>query len=210
MARYLENQFYENVNSPGWRDRLRGSLGFCHEHAWLAVARRLGDPLGFSIIYRDVLNHILKRLEEKVVHPRSSRHWMSLLRQVPEQTRTVMERLLYAITPTRRCPVCELQEETRRELLSVLVDGLRKPELVDALRSSTGLCLPHLQRSLEEVKDTAACESLLVIHREKLEALRAELEEFIRKSEYRVQEGFGAEGDAWLRAIAQVVGGRRN
>ena len=43
VERFLENQFYENVNSPKWRDKLRGSLGFCHEHAWLAVDRRLGD-----------------------------------------------------------------------------------------------------------------------------------------------------------------------
>src|SRR5687767_11547818 len=53
VERYLDSQFYESVNNPAWRDRLRASLGFCQEHAWLAVDQRLGDALGFAIIYRD-------------------------------------------------------------------------------------------------------------------------------------------------------------
>lgn len=209
MERYLENQFYENVNSPRWRDRLRGSLGFCHEHAWLAVDRRLGDALGFSIIYRDILNTVLKGFEEGDSPARTSRHWMALLRKVPEQTRTVMERMLRASTPARRCPVCEYREQSTREILSALVDGLKKQGVSDALHLSDGLCLPHLKRSLEEVKETAACERLLLIHGEKMQGLKLEMEEFIRKSDYQVHEGFGPEGDAWLRAVALVVGRRR-
>ncbi len=41
------------------------------------------------------------------------------------------------------------------------------------------------------------------------QALRDELAEFIRKQDYRFRdEGLGAEGDAWIRAIAQVSGAR--
>jgi hypothetical protein len=209
VERYLENQFYENVNSPPWRERLRGSLGFCHEHAWLAVDRRLGDPLGFSIIYRDLLNTILKRLDEGSSPASSPRPWAALFRQVPEQTRSVMERMLTAMTPTKRCPVCEHREENTKELLSVLVEGLGKAELTDALASSDGLCLPHLQRSLETIRDGAPFEKLLLLHREILNGLNAELEEFIRKNDYQVEESFGREGDAWLRAVALVVGRSR-
>jgi hypothetical protein len=210
VRRYIENQFYENVNSPKWRDRLRASLGFCHEHAWLAVDRRLGDALGFSIIYRDILNSVLTRLEEDGSAAHSSRHWTSLLRQVPEQARTLMQRLLNAITPAKRCPVCEHRDEMTRMILSVMVDGLNEQELIDALEASDGLCLPHLQKSLEQVRDVSACELLLGVQRGKLETLRAELMEFIRKNDYQVaQEGFGREGDAWLRAVALIVGTRK-
>src|SRR5215208_6410682 len=64
VERYLDHQFYENVNSPKWREELRASLGFCHEHAWLGVNQRLGDALGYSIIYRDLINSILNHWAE--------------------------------------------------------------------------------------------------------------------------------------------------
>jgi len=209
VERYLENQFYENVNSPRWRESLRASLGFCHEHAWLTVDRRLGDALGFSIIYRDLLNSVLMRLEETGSPPQSSPQWTALLRKFPEKTRISVARMLNAIIPAGRCPVCEHREAKTREIVTVLVDGLKKPEILDALRSSSGLCLPHLQQSLEKVRDVGATEKLILLHREKMEGLKAELEEYIRKSDYQVQESFGREGDAWRRAIALVVGARK-
>ena len=33
VERYLDNQFYENVNNPDFRNTLRLSIGFCREHA---------------------------------------------------------------------------------------------------------------------------------------------------------------------------------
>jgi hypothetical protein len=210
VERYLDNQFYENVNSPKWRERLRASLGFCHEHAWLAVNQRLGDALGFAIIYRDLVNTVLNQLNDGVSPVRTSRHWTSLLRQIPEQARTMIAKMLYAITPRKRCPVCEHRDEANRTTLSVLVEELETQEMTEALRASEGLCLPHLRLALEYVKDFSASETLLTIHREKLENLRAELVEFIRKNDYQViKEGFGKEGDAWLRAVGTIAGGRR-
>ena len=210
VERHIVNQFYENVNSPKWRDRLRASLGFCHEHAWLAVDKRLGDALGFSIIYRDVVNSVLSHLDKEPGRSQPSRHWTSRLRQVPEQARNLMERWLSAITPSRRCPICEHRDETARTILSVLLDGLKKQELAEALQASDGLCFPHLQKSVEQVQDVSVGETLFALHHEKLEGLRAELMEFIRKNDYQAaSEGFGAEGDAWLRAVAMVVGSRR-
>ena len=105
VERYLDRQFYENVNSPAWRDSLRASFGFCHEHAWLAVNQRLGDALGFSIIYRDLLNSVLNQLNDNSGSARTSRRRISLLRQIPEQARNMIEKMLYALTPRKRCPV---------------------------------------------------------------------------------------------------------
>lgn len=210
VERHLESQFYENVNSPRWRDSMRASLGFCHEHAWLAVDHRLGDALGFSIVYQDILNNILRKLDEGTGPLRSSHHWTSVLRRVPEQARIMMEKLLSATTPVKRCPVCDHREDMTRIILSVLVDELERSEMFDALQSSDGLCLPHLQRSLEQVRDVSVCEKLLTVHREKLESLRTELSEFIRKSDYQAaREGFGREGDAWLRTVTLITGSRK-
>ena len=209
VERYLDSQFYESVNNPAWRDRLRASLGFCHEHAWLAVNQRLGDALGFAIIYRDVINGILTRLEDGVPY-RASRRSMALFRRIPEQVRNIVERMLYALTPQKSCPACQHLDETTRINISMLVKELETPEIVDALQASDGLCMPHLRLALEHVKNVSACEKLLAIHREKLESLKAELTEFIRKNDYQfMAEGFGKEGNAWLRAVGMIVGSRK-
>jgi hypothetical protein len=210
VERYLDNQFYENVNSPKWRDRLRAGHGFCHEHAWLGVNQRLGDALGYSIIYRDIVNSVLTQLNENNRPVHSPRRGTAWLRQVPEAVRNTIAKILPALTPRKRCPVCEHRDETTRNILGALVGELETPEMVNALQASEGLCLPHLRLALERVKDPSAFETLLTIHREKLERLRTELEEFIRKNDYQaIQEGFGSEGDAWLRAIGMIAGSRK-
>ena len=210
VERYLDHQFYENVNSPPWRDRLRASQGFCHEHAWLGVNGRLGDALGYSIIYRDIINSLLTQLNDKDSPAASARRGKSLLRQMPEAARNLVEKTLTALTPRKRCPACDHRDETTRSTLAVLVEELETPEMMNALGASEGLCLPHLRLALERAKDLAVCETLLTLHREKLESLRAELDEFIRKNDYQaIKEGFGKEGDAWLRAIGMIVGSRR-
>jgi hypothetical protein len=206
VERYLDNQFYESVNSPRWRERLRASLGFCHEHAWLAVDKRLGDALGFTIIYHDVVNNILRQLDQNGSTTALSVR-RSFLGRLPEQARDTIANILQIISPRKRCPVCEHREEAIRMILSALLEELTKSEMTDALQGSDGLCLPHLRLALEQVKDVSVLEKLLAIHREKLENLKNELAEFIRKSDYQlIDKGFGAEGDAWLRAISIIAG----
>jgi len=210
VARYLDNHFYESVNSPAWRDRLRASHGFCHEHAWLGVNRRLGDALGFSIIYHDIVNTILDQLNEDRSPARSPRGWATLLGQVPEKARASIQKMLYAFSPRKGCPVCEHRDEVRRTLLSILVEEMGAREMAEALQTSDGLCLPHLRLALGYVREDSICDQLLTIHRDKLARLRTELAEFIRKNDYQAfQEGFGAEGDAWLRAIGMIAGSRK-
>jgi len=210
VERYLDNQFYENVNSPAWRDRLRTSHGFCHEHAWLAVNKRLGDALGFSIIYHDLVNHLLKSMSVDDRSVRASRRRGSMLGQLPQGLRERVEAIVAALTPRKRCPVCDHRDEITRNLLSALVEDLRTPETQQALEASEGLCLPHLRLALGYARDGAEYEILLTLQRAKLEGLKHELAEFIRKNDYQViKEGFGSEGDAWLRAITKLVGSRK-
>jgi len=210
VERYLDNQFYENVNSTRWRDGLRASLGFCHEHAWLGIDKRLGDALGYSIIYRDVVNSVLTQLADSGSPATESRRRTSLLRQLPESAKDRIEKILSSLTPHKRCPVCKQRDEATHIYLSVLVKELQTPEMINALQTSDGLCLPHLRLALEQVKDLSARERLINLHRAKLESLRNELDEFIRKNDYQaIQEGFGREGDAWLRAVSMIAGARK-
>ena len=210
VERYLDRQFYENVNSPAWRDSLRASFGFCHEHAWLAIDKRLGDALGFSIIYRDIINSLLNQLKDRESTDRPSGRRTSSLRKIPERVRNRIEKIRATVTPRKRCPACEHRDETTRRVLSVLVEELKDPQMTDALEASEGLCLLHLRLSFEQVKEDSSSETLLAIHREKLENVSAELSEFIRKNDYQaIKEGFGAEGNAWLRAVSMIIGSRK-
>lgn len=184
LERYIENLFYESVNDIKTRERLRASLGFCPEHAHLAMDRRLGNALGFALIYQDVITSILRGLEYDSANTN-------------------------VLTPHENCTVCGQQEKTNQLVVSALVDGLNDPQLADALRSSEGLCIPHLKKTLELVRNRAMTNLLLSIHRDKLESLRGELAEFIRKSDYRFKdEGFGVEGDSWRRAVNKLTGDR--
>ncbi len=206
VQRYLDNQFYENVNDPNFREQLRRSLGFCREHAWLAVNERLGDVLGFALIYRDVIDHTLERLEkEGAERPRRS-NWR---KPAAEESGGRLHQFLTALTAQKRCPVCMKRDEMISFVVAALVEAMGGRELEEALRASEGLCLPHLKLALKAAGDPAVEEKLVSLHKEKLQALRAELTELIRKNDYRfMKEEPGPEGDSWLRAIARFVGRR--
>jgi hypothetical protein len=206
IERYISSLLYESVNDIQTRERLRASLGFCREHARLAVGKNLGNALGFAIIYQDVINHTLKQLESDSQLPRS-RHWSTLLKQIPEQVSERVQRVLYALTPKKPCMVCQQRDKTLHLILSSVMENLHKPDMREVLQSSDGLCILHLKKVFEAVTDAATCDILFSIHREKLESLHAELAEFIRKNDYRfTSEGMGPEADSWRRAIGKVIG----
>jgi hypothetical protein len=206
LERFLSHLFYESVTDPAVRHRLRRSLGFCQRHSWLLVDARLGDALGMAIIYHDLLGSLLKHLpQDEAISTRTPAS--RLFRRLPSSLKILVQQALEALTPHHTCPACEQEESSRRTAVSVLTASLKTPAFVQAFKASRGLCLPHLSQVLEEVRDPLALGILLTTSREKLSALQAELAEIIRKNDYRYRdEAFGAEGDAWKRAVAVLVG----
>lgn len=61
--RFLQTLFYEQVTDGIVRARLRRAGGFCREHTRLAL--KLGDALGSSIIYGDLLGEASRSLGGK-------------------------------------------------------------------------------------------------------------------------------------------------
>lgn len=130
-----------------------------------------------------------------------------MLKRIPEQVSETVQKIPYALTPQKHCMVCHERDKTLHIIVSTFVEDLHKPEMIEALQASDGLCIPHLKRAFESIRHLNIWEQLLSIHREKLESLRGELAKFIRKNDYRFKdEGFGAEGDAWRRTIIKVTG----
>ena len=208
LERYIENLFYASVNDIKTRERLRASLGFCRDHARLIMERKLGNALGFAIIYNDVITNILRGIENDDA-PQNARPLSGLLKQMPQQVSALVQRIVYTLSPHKHCIVCQQQDKTLHNILSFLGEGLNNSDVIMALQGSDGLCIPHLKKTFESVRDLETGNLLLSIHREKLESLRGELEEFIRKNDYRFkEEGFGAEGNSWQRAVNKITGDR--
>jgi len=96
------------------------------------------------------------------------------------------------------------------DYLNTLLQHLDDEGLATALRTSAGLCLPHFRRALQLIRDEETFHRVVEWQLDCLERLHGELDELIRKHDYRFSgEDLGAEGDAWIRAIAQVSGEKR-
>ena len=207
VSAYLGALMYELVNDPEARDQIRETLGFCHAHAHHLITMT-GSALGTGIIYRDVVNTVLKQLEGARYSPPGG----VPLHRVPEaldrrRPAAASEAAVKALSPRAPCPVCVQQEKMEALAIAALLAGLEDEKLRAALRVSAGLCLPHLRRALQAVRSQAAFDALVALARDRYAALRAELDEFIRKNDYRFQhEGMGAEGDSWKRAVDLMTG----
>jgi hypothetical protein len=170
----LDRLFYELVIDLGVRVRLRASLGFCEEHARMAVEEIQGKALGLTIIYDDLLRVAMEQLEAR---------------------QTILK-------PEKKCLACENQAEMTGYLLAELSKHILEPPMQAALKNSQGLCLAHLRQSLEHLRGSDKRNALIGIQRGIMEKLRAELAEYIRKNDYRFAgEEFGTERDAWKRAV---------
>jgi hypothetical protein len=105
------------------------------------------------------------------------------------------------------CMICDTARFHERVLLGELLRWFDDAELQSKYRPSFGLCLPHLRRAQDEFAAHPQLPALLAAEREKLDALRAELQEFTRKLDYRfAAEPKGAEQTSWRRVIEKFVG----
>jgi hypothetical protein len=91
-----------------------------------------------------------------------------------------------------------------------LLKHLAEPEVAAGYVAAGGLCLPHLQAVLGQASEAAA-RTLAEWQATAYRRLRDELDELIRKHDYRFAgEPIGAEADSWQRAVAQIVGESEN
>jgi hypothetical protein len=187
VRRYLDSLLYESVNDPGVRAELVRARGYCRRHAHTLAGMR--DAFGIAILYQDQVRLFAQFLADLPDTPsrcaKQVREWESV----------------------ERCPACRIQLECRERYASTLVGGLVEEEMRSAYSSGSGLCMPHFIYVLGETRDAGIYRLLVTVEQSKVCALLHDLEDFYRKHDYRFsQEGFGEEGDSWLRAIELIVG----
>ncbi len=193
VERGLKSFFAEFVNDPQVRDRWRGARGFCPAHA--ALAAQSGDALAIAILYSDLARLVRERWEGGAAGNLSE----GRLRLLSRGRRARGE-------PALPCPACTLEREAERRYTAALAAGLRVATGAawDALEQGDGLCVAHIEQVMEAA-DPVVAARLRRREAQRLAALQAELEEIVRKNDYRFRsEPWGSERDAWLRALAKL------
>jgi hypothetical protein len=94
------------------------------------------------------------------------------------------------------CPACRAQGAAEVRVARASIEA----------GAGQGLCLPHLALALRLACDFRRRHALLVAQSAALVGLIADLDEYIRKQNYRVREDPGPEADAPRRALAYAAG----
>jgi len=192
---YLTSVCYEQVNDLDLREQLRTAGGFCRSHAERFIKQRLGQ-LAAAIVYRDVLNTARKRLAAG--NGFTGRSKLSALFGVRGR------RDSRSLPP---CPGCEAEAEAEGRYLAVLRNRLTDSTVRAKYQAGDGLCLPHIDQALQTDDDGAR--ALAEASVEMLGTIVADLDEYIRKHDYRfTSEVWDGGEDTPERAVERAVGHR--
>jgi len=208
LTRYDERSFdsllYEFVNDVGVRDEIRQTLGFCNYHAWVLyqVATDLtagklsmgGGQTGIGIIYLDLVETLIERLKAFSSYA-PKRHAKTLV-TLSKSGGTI-------------CPMCSSRAQFEEWYLESILRNISTRDFAEKYAACDGLCSIHLLRALKLPGSEGSRRALAVAEIRRLGELSVDLHEFLRKHDYRyASEGFGKEGDSWLRAVRKISGER--
>ena len=185
MLRSLRAFFTEFVNDPQVRLRFRKARGFCREHTPLLSAT--GDALGVSILYADLADETRQRWQSGARGPKENplARWLSA-------------------GARETCPACTAEIEAETRYAAALAQGLEQESVWEALQAGYGLCVRHVEMVTSAASPRLAAR-FLKAEAERLGSLQKELEEAIRKNDYRFrQEPWGEERHAWRRALNRL------
>jgi hypothetical protein len=194
VARLLRSVAYEQVNDVRLRALLRRRGGFCttHAHLWLREAHNV---LGTALIYKDVLEAALRDLDAPGSNGQRGRLLRGLLGPGASDADGGV------------CPACQTQAEAEARYLEALLALLvADAERAADFAASDGLCRRHTLAAARSGRPGA--ESLVLRSREVVSELIDQLDEVIRKEDYRFRHEprTEAERTAPARAIAWAAG----
>ena len=195
---FLERYLDEGVVHEDTWDRLAAAGGWCGRHA--QEIEGFDDGLAVSLFY----GHLLKRRMD-ALHAGKA-----LLPHPPGavQASTLLGRLRGDAVQLE-CPACAIEHETERTQAHLVAKALDESEAVAAMAAHPGFCLGHVDLVLQRADDKHHA-AFRAQQSKKLQALADELELFVRRSEHPStspgQAEFGAERDAWKRALKRYYG----
>jgi hypothetical protein len=215
VRQYVDVFFYENITNVQRRAEIREARGYCSVHGSMLIGH--SRMLGTAIIQHDIINDTLREInrvlpatEPHTAHTKAhSRSPLDELAGAP-----VRNGILNAVKPRRLCPLCEYERDQEQVFIRTLINEMHEEAMREAFKKSSGLCLPHVQTAAQMRGLSAGGLKLAMqIERDILQALKAELDEYLVKSNGSYDyEGMGKEADSPARATKTVSGrvlGRR-
>lgn len=199
VARLLDSILYEYATDRGMQARFRASRALCGKHGWQLTQNN--NALGIAILYEQSLHELLTILDQPAPVEKARRGLGRLF------TASSGAALADSLEPARQCLACETQAANEAAYMRALADDLSDDAMLAAFKSSDGLCLEHFRQALRVTTDPARAAHLTQTQRDIWTRLRADLLEFMRKSDYNhAGEAMGPESDSWLRVIARLSG----
>lgn len=197
IRRYLESWKYELFTDVDVRKELQRTQGFCHNHTWQLV--QLGATLPLAQAYRDIITDLTEQLQK--VSSTNAPSTPGLLRRFFESG---------SKRETEQCPACRQTEEAERRYIHTLRKALLHTEFYQQLAASNGLCLHHFYLSCELKMSDTHGDWLTPLRKAQLACLQRldqELQEMIRKHDYRFRDEVrGSEMSAWKKAAGIIAG----
>jgi hypothetical protein len=193
---FIASLSYERVLDLNTRDALKASRGLCEPHTryWQNLQ---GSALGIAIVSRISVLDLLRDTEEGKVRPASLFHRRDHAGELAAQ-----------LENHGPCPACEIGAGTVQRFGSLLLQDIKEEAVQRGLLASGGLCLPHLRTTLTLRGAERGVDALMRVQRQAWTQLMGELEEFIRKNDYRFthEPMSDAEATSWTRVLDVLQG----
>ncbi len=189
LERYFDSLLYELANDPQVRADLLRSRGYCNRHTRFLLNSR--KALSTAVLYRNNVQAFIEYLDGLLSHASC---------RIPRKGKE--EWIIH-----RACPACRVQRDVQDRNISVFIEALDDPDMRAALDSSVGFCLPHFFAVMEKAQKPGARAIICCMQREKATRLASELDDFIRKQDYRFShEPIGTEGCSWIQSVRMIAG----
>ena len=195
--KYLDGVMYESVNDFGLRQQLVKNMGFCAFHSQ-EILTFPGAKLGAAIIEQAMLKEAMRRMDG------ASAARSSLF------SRGSKGGHISTVPDRNTCPACLHEQGAEQRAIEELMKHWNT-SWETLLENTGGMCFNHLMQTLR-LAPKATGQTLKSMHQRLWQELIAQLDEFIRKQDYRFrdEEISEEEGIASRRTIAILTGEPRS
>ena len=207
MQRVMDSWQYEDFTDVEHRHEVIRTRGFCPLHTWQLA--QLHTSFQLAVIYREVLTDVVEALQRDrqaaSTPAMATRPFLGRLRGHRQPSGQD-----YALPLFEQCYFCQARANVEQRLIDTLVGLLHTQEDRALMSRSTGLCLLHftLARAHAEARDPQGLQHLLDCQSTCMRRVLDEVQELVRKHDYRFKdEPRGDEMTSWRRA-AQLCAGQ--
>ena len=187
VLKYLENLLHEFTMDPTSRREIREAFGYCRKHTGqlIDVTKNTNQRLSASIVAEDLANSFLKHSKKLLKSGIQLGTGMFKIRKV--------------------CPICKYYEKHEKMYVSEFAKGAAKEEFLEKFENNSGICLEHLIKVSQSVRDRAALKRILNPQIKEIEKASFDLNNFIKKFDHKSSEKItDNEASAWYEFLERI------